>query len=100
MSFRCSRPNPLLAACLSMLVAAVAPLHVHAADAAYHVTARQVLEGPVRWDYLSVNSARHQVFLTRGDHVDVFDAQSKAVIGSIAHTQGVHGVAAAADLDR
>jgi YVTN family beta-propeller protein len=83
-----------------MLVAAAAPLHVHAADAAYHVTARQVLEGPVRWDYLSVNSARHQVFLTRGDHVDVFDAQSKAVVGSIAHTQGVHGVAAAADLDR
>lgn len=100
MSLRRDRLNPLRAACLAMSVVAAAPLYVHAADAAYHVTARQVIEGPVRWDYLSVNSARHQVFLTRGDHVDVFDAQSKAVVGTIAHTEGVHGVAVAADLDR
>ncbi|MGZ5201419.1 MAG: YncE family protein [Telluria sp.] len=71
-----------------------------AADPAYGVVARQVLDGPVRWDYLSVDSARHRVFLTRGDHVDVFDAGSKAVIGSVAGTAGVHGVAVAPKRDR
>jgi YVTN family beta-propeller protein len=59
-----------------------------------------VLDGPVRWDYLSVDSAHHRVFLTRGDHVDVFDAGSKAVVGSIAGTAGVHGVALAPERDR
>jgi YVTN family beta-propeller protein len=97
---RRSRFTSLLAASLATLVAAAAPQFAQAADAAYHVTGRQVLEGPVRWDYLSVNGARHQVFLTRGDHVDVFDAESKKVIGTIAHTDGVHGVAVATDLDR
>ena len=92
--------QPLLAMSLSIIAAAALPHFAQAADAAYHVTGRQVLEGPVRWDYLSVNGARHQVFLTRGDHVDVFDTESKAVIGTVAHTEGVHGVAVAADLDR
>lgn len=71
-----------------------------AAEPAYRVTQRQVLDGPVRWDYLAVDSVRHRVFLTRGDHVDVYDAGTKAVVGSIAGTAGVHGVALAADRDR
>lgn len=75
-------------------------LPADAADQGYHLVARQVLEGPVRWDYLAVDSGHHRVFLTRGDHVDVFDAVSKSVIGSIANTAGVHGVAVAPDRDR
>ncbi|MGB9107992.1 MAG: YncE family protein [Telluria sp.] len=85
---------------MATLSFAAMPHPVHAADAGYRVVARQVLEGPVRWDYLSVNSARHQVFLTRGDHVDVFDSESTAVVGTIPRTDGVHGVAVAPDLDR
>jgi YVTN family beta-propeller protein len=71
-----------------------------AAEPAYAVVARQVLEGPVRWDYLAVDSTTHRVFLTRGDHVDVVDAGSKAVLGSVAGTPGVHGVALAPERDR
>jgi len=69
-----------------------------AADVAYRVADKHVLEGPVRWDYLSVDSQRHRLFLTRGDHVDVFDLERQQVVGAIAGTQGVHGVALAADL--
>lgn len=79
---------------------ALCALPVHSANQGYHIIARQVLEGPVRWDYLAVDSGHHHVFLTRGDHVDVFDAVSKSVIGSIANTAGVHGVAFAPDRDR
>lgn len=71
-----------------------------AADGAYRVVTRQVLSGPVRWDYLAVDSAKHHVFLTRGDHVDVFDAATKAIVGTIDNTAGVHGVAVAGDLNR
>lgn len=72
----------------------------HASDSAYRVVARQVLSGPVRWDYLAVDSVKHHVFLTRGDHVDVFDATTKTIVGTIADTAGVHGVALANDLNR
>lgn len=79
---------------------ALCAMPAHAADQGYHLMARQVLDGPVRWDYLAVDSGSHRVFLTRGDHVDVFDAASKSVIGSIPNTAGVHGVAIALDRDR
>jgi YVTN family beta-propeller protein len=101
MSLRTGLSTPMFAACVATFAAAAAaPQQVHAADAAYRVVGRQVLDGPVRWDYLSVDSARHRVFLTRGDHVDVFDAQAKSVVGTIADTAGVHGVAVGADIDR
>lgn len=82
----------------SLLGACMLP--AHAADQAYHVVARQTLEGPVRWDYLSVDSAHHRLFLTRGDHVDVYDTASKSVVGIVAGTAGVHGVALAPERDR
>jgi len=71
---------------------------VLAAGPGYQVVDKQVLEGPVRWDYLSMDAARHHLFLTRGDHVDVFDVVEKRVTGTIAATAGVHGVAVASDL--
>jgi len=77
---------------------ALAP--AHAATAAYGVVARQVMEGPVRWDYLTLDGAHHRLFLTRGDHVDVFDTVSKSVVGTVAGTAGVHGVALAPERDR
>ena len=75
-----------------------AALGVQAYDGAYRVTDKHVLEGPVRWDYLSVDSERHRLFLTRGDRVGVYDVRKREVVGSIPSTPGVHGVAVAADL--
>jgi YVTN family beta-propeller protein len=71
-----------------------------AADVSYHVTDKLVLDGPVRWDYLSMDAPRHRLFLTRGDHVDVFDLTTRRVVGSINTTAGVHGVATAPELGR
>jgi YVTN family beta-propeller protein len=73
-------------------------LAASAANPVYQVTDKHVLDGPVRWDYLSVDSQRHRLFLTRGDHVDVFDLQRQQVVGTIRETLGVHGVAVASDL--
>jgi len=71
-----------------------------AADPAYHVVSRQVLPGNVQWDYLSDEPQSHRLFITRGDHVDVFDTQAGKVVGTIPGTHGVHGVALAPELDR
>jgi DNA-binding beta-propeller fold protein YncE len=66
----------------------------------YHLAEKLHLDGDVRWDYLSFDSAHKRLFVTRGDHVDVFDTVGKRVIGTIPDTHGVHGVALAPELDR
>lgn len=85
---------------LTVVLPLIAMAPALAADAAYAVIARQVLDGPVRWDYLSLDSERHHLFLTRGDHVDVYDTVSRSVAGTVAGTEGVHGVAVAPERDR
>src|SRR5690242_7156000 len=84
----------------ALVVLCCGQLPASAAEPAYRVVDKQIVPGAVRWDYLSFEPASKRLFLTRGDQVDVYDTQSKAVVGTIAGTKGVHGVALAPDLDR
>jgi len=52
------------------------------------------------WDYLYVDSDARRVYISRGTHTMVMDADTYAVVGDIPDTQGVHGIAIAADLGR
>ena len=81
---------------LSLLLAVA--LQSHAADADFHIADQQVLPGNARWDYLNYDPGSQRLFITRGDHVDVYDTSLKQVVGTISDTQGVHGVALAPDL--
>src|ERR1035437_1978787 len=75
-------------------------LTANAAEPAYQVTGKQVLSGDVKWDYLNFDAGSKRLFITRGDHVDVYDTAIDRVVATIADTQGVHGVALAPDLNR
>lgn len=86
----------LLAAAGAVAVAAGAD----APAGAYAVRSNFQLGGPGRWDLLAVDSARGHVFISRSDHVDVVDAKTGARVGSIAGTDGVHGIAVAPKLGR
>jgi len=55
--------------------------------------------GIAKWDYLYVDSASHRLYVTHGTQTEVVDTQSDKVVGTIADTQGVHGVAIATDLN-
>ncbi|AHG89504.1 hypothetical protein J421_1967 [Gemmatirosa kalamazoonensis] len=66
----------------------------------YHVTHRVRLGGAGGWDYLVADAASHRVFVTHGTHVVVVDTRTDSVVGDIADTPGVHGVALAPDLGR
>jgi DNA-binding beta-propeller fold protein YncE len=70
------------------------------ADAPYSIVARWKTGGSGGWDYLTVDAARGRLFVTRGDHVEVLATKDGAVLGRIANTQGVHGVALAPELKR
>ncbi len=70
-----------------------------AADAgSYEVVQRLPLGAASKWDFISIDSQRQRLFVTRGDRVDVVAIPSGKIVGAIANTQGVHGVAIALDL--
>jgi len=66
----------------------------------YHVTQTFKVGGDGGWDYLTVDSKARRVYLSRGTHVMVVDADSGAVIGDIPNTNGVHGIALVPELKK
>jgi DNA-binding beta-propeller fold protein YncE len=58
------------------------------------------LGGEGGWDYLSHDAASNRLFITRGNRVQVVDADTGTVVGQLADTPGVHGVAIAAELGK
>jgi YVTN family beta-propeller protein len=73
---------------------------IYAAEPTYHVAHQEILPGDVKWDYLTYDAASHRLFITRGDHVDVYDSELDKVVGSVTDTMGVHGVALAPELNK
>jgi DNA-binding beta-propeller fold protein YncE len=66
----------------------------------YHVTNTYKVGGDGGWDYLTADAEARRVYISRGTHVMVMDADSGKSVGDIADTQGVHGIALAPDLGR
>jgi YVTN family beta-propeller protein len=88
-----------LALSVTLGLAATAMSASAQADSAMQVLQQWKIGGAGGWDYLTADSA-HRLFLSRGTEVDVVDTQSGRVLGTIANTQGVHGIALAPDLHR
>jgi YVTN family beta-propeller protein len=64
------------------------------------VLQRWAVGGSGGWDYLTLDSTARRLFVSRGTRVDVMDTQSGKIIGTIADTKGVHGIALAENLRR
>lgn len=54
---------------------------------------RWEMGGTGGWDYLTLDATAHRLFVTRFDRVEVLDSRSGAMLGTVAGTEGVHGVA-------
>jgi len=80
----------------------VAAIGVYAAPQAggYHVLRRMPVGGDGSWDYLRVDPDAHRIYISRGTHMMVVDEVSGKVVGDIADTKGVHGIALAFDLGK
>src|SRR5690242_1310846 len=70
------------------------------ASSGYHVIKTVPVGGEGGWDYVYVDSDARRVYVSRGTHTIVLDADTYAVVGDIPDTQGVHGIAIADDLGR
>ena len=63
--------------------------------AGYKVETRYPVPGNGGFDYVTIDSAARRLYLSHGTQVDVIDPDTGKLIGTIADTPGVHGVALA-----
>lgn len=71
-----------------------------AAAPAYKVVSKIKVGGETRWDYGYLDSANHRLYVAHGTKTEVIDTTTDKPVGTIADTNGVHGVAMADDLGR
>ncbi|HLW25060.1 MAG TPA: YncE family protein [Steroidobacteraceae bacterium] len=71
-----------------------------AQGAGYTVAEHWALGGEGGWDYPSVDSHAHRLYLSRATHVLIVDTATGKGVADIADTPGVHGIAVAADVGR
>jgi DNA-binding beta-propeller fold protein YncE len=58
------------------------------------------MAGEGGWDYLSHDTGHNRLYVSRATRVQVVDAASGQIVGEIADTPGVHGIALATDLNK
>jgi DNA-binding beta-propeller fold protein YncE len=61
----------------------------------YKLETRYPVPGNGGFDYVTIDSAARRLYLSHGTQVDVVDADNGKLIGTIADTPGVHGIALA-----
>src|SRR5262249_902267 len=71
-----------------------------AAATGYHVIGTFKIGGEGGWDYRTVDSAAHRLYVSHATHVVVVDTEGGKVVGDIPDTPGVHGIAIAPDINR
>ena len=83
---------------VSIISVSLAAVALAAAGSGYHVMTTYKVGGDGGWDYLTADPDARRVYISRGTHVMVLDADSGKVVGDIADTPGVHGIALAPEL--
>ena len=87
-------------AALALVAAAV----IYAAPQAsgYHIIKRMPIGGEGGWDYMTVDSDTHRLYIARGSHFQVVDDTTGKVIGDIeiANTKNSHGLTLALDMGK
>ena len=66
----------------------------------YKVSKKINIAGDEGWDYLSVDNANQNLFVSHGSVVNVIDLKTDQTIATIQDAKGVHGIAIANDLNK
>jgi YVTN family beta-propeller protein len=87
---------------ISVLLCVGVPFFATIAFAAvnYQLLKKVDVPGIGGWDYVSVDAAARRVYISHSSQVEVLDADTLALVGTIANTPGVHGIAVAPDAGR
>jgi len=68
------------------------------AEGSYKLLKEIPVGGEGGWDYLTVDQVARRLYVSHGTKVEVIDLDKEAVVGQIADTPGVHGIAVAPKL--
>jgi YVTN family beta-propeller protein len=82
-------------AAISMLALAVVAVSAQTPTPSYAPAGDIKIGGAGRFDYLAVDAPAKRLYVSHGTEVVVIDTASLAVVGRIADTPGVHGIAIA-----
>ena len=105
------RTLPIISAVVGLLIALAAVIAVSGilpasaggrsaavpGPSGYRLLKKIKLGGEGFWDCLTFDSTTRRLFISRGSKVVVLDVDSEKVVGEIADTLGVHGIALASD---
>jgi len=88
--------------CFALFLALLAliPTPRAAAEHLYALTREIPVGGDGGWDYLSIDSAAHRLYVTHATRVVVVETDKEEILGTITATPGVHGFALAPELQR
>jgi DNA-binding beta-propeller fold protein YncE len=84
----------------ALLLALVSPVGAQEPTARYEKIHKIPIGGEGGWDFLEVDAANRRLYVARATHVIVVDLGTEKVVGEIADTPGVHGIAFVPDLGR
>ena len=60
----------------------------------YKVIERYTIGGTGGWDYINIDSSARRLYVSHGTQVEVVDADSGKILGTVTDTPGVHGAIA------
>jgi DNA-binding beta-propeller fold protein YncE len=85
---------------LCLFAVSLAALALAASAPGYHVLTTFKVGGDGGWDYLNADADARRLYISRGTHVMVLDADSGKTVGDIPDTPGVHGIALAPEFGK
>ena len=94
------KPMPIRTPLLACLATALTLVPFAATAAEYHALKEIQIGGAGSYDYLTVDPDARRLYVSHGTKVVVIDLEKNAIVGEIADTPGVHGIALAPDLKR
>lgn len=74
--------------------------NLHGADQSYRFLKEIPVGGDGGWDYLSIDTDARRLYVSHATKVVVIDLDKETIIGEIADTPGIHGIAIAPELGR
>jgi len=66
----------------------------------YHIIKKVPIPGAGGWDYVTVDDVARRVYVSHATQVEVLNADTFELVGTIPNTPGVHGIAVASEFGR
>jgi YVTN family beta-propeller protein len=87
-------------ALLTAVLGLVAAAALAVPQSGYHVIKKVSVPGAGGWDYVTVDESARRVYVAHATQVEVLNADTFELVGTIPNTPGVHGVAIASEFGR